>query len=225
MTDEQQRAAQVEYRPLSRRQVAELRGYVAASTAGGRALLFVALVGIAALLLRAIVRAASSMLPVLSHAAWWVAPTCLLGWFLYRRSSRWTGGPEFRRLVRRDLASGHLALHRVEAVDAVAFEEVADCGPCYILLTKDGRTLLFDGQYLDAHRRRGFPWTSFEIREAPESGVFFGLRKAGERLKPSAVLPSLSFGERKALGSFNKSYQAVEVDFAALKERGRPTRG
>jgi hypothetical protein len=224
MTDDQGVGAQVEYRPLSRRQVAELRGYVAASTVVGRALLFVALVGTAALVLRAIVRAASSVLPVLSHAVWWIAPTCLLGWLLYRRSSRWTGGPEFRQQVRRDLARGQLAVRQVEAVDAVAFEEVEGCGPCYILLTRDGRTLLFDGQYLEAYRRRGFPWTCFEIREAPESGVFFGLRKAGERLKPSACVPSLSFAERKALGSFNKSCQTVEVDFATLKERGRPAR-
>jgi len=224
MTDDQRVGAQVEYRPLSRRQIAELRGYVAASTALGRALLFVAVVGIAALVLRAIVKAASSVLPVLSHGVWWIAPTCLLGWLLYRRSSRWTGGPEFRQQVRRDLARGQLAVRQVEAVDAVAFEEVEDCGPCYILLTSDGRTLLFDGQYLEAYRRRGFPWTCFEIREAPESGVFFGLRKAGERLKPSACVPSLSFAERKALSSFNKSWQTVEVDFATLKERGRPAR-
>jgi hypothetical protein len=122
------------------------------------------------------------------------------------------------------LARGELAVRRVEAVDAVAFDEVEDCGPCYLLLTRDGRTLLFDGQYLEAYRRRGFPWTSFEIREAPESRVLFGLRGVGERLVPSVRVPSLSFAERKALGSFNKSYQTVEVDFAALKERGRPTR-
>jgi hypothetical protein len=224
MTDDQAVGAQATYRPLSRRQAAELRGYVAASTTVGRALLFVAPVAIAALVLRALVRAASSVLPVLSHAAWWMAPTCLLGWFLYRRSSRWTGGPEFRRQVRRDLARGQLAVRQIEAVDAVAFEEVEDCGPCYILLTRDGQTMLFDGQYLETYRRRGFPWTCFEIREAPESGVFFGLRKAGDRLKPSAVVTSFSYAERKALGSFNKSYQTVEVDFVALKERGR-TRG
>ena len=224
MTDDHGVDAQVEYRPLSRRQVAELRGYVAASTAVGRALLFVAPVGVAALVLRTVVTAASSAFPVLSHAVWWIAPTCLLGWLIYRRSSRWTGGPEFRRQVRRDVARGQLAVRHVEALDAVAFEEVEDCGPCYIVLTSDGRTLLFDGQYLEAYRRRGFPWTSFEIREAPESGVFFGLRKVGERLMPSARLPSLSFAERKALGTFNKSYQTVEVDFAELKGRGRPTR-
>lgn len=125
---------------------------------------------------------------------------------------------------RTSLGGGQLAVRHVEAVDAVAFEEVEDCGPCYIVLTSDGRTLLFDGQYLEAYRRRGFPWTRFEIREAPESGVFFGLRKVGERLMPSARLPSLSFAERTALGTFNKSYQTVEVDFAQLKERGRPAR-
>jgi hypothetical protein len=181
--------------------------------------LFLVLVGVAAVGFRAIFRAAASAWPVLSHAAWWVAPTLLLSWLLYRRSSRWTGGPVFRAQVRRDLARGQLAIRRVEAVDAVAFEEVGDCGPSYVLLARDGGTLLFDGQYLEAYRRRGFPWTDFEIREAPESGVFFGLRRVGERLMPSARVPALSFAERKALGSFDKSYQTVNVDFAALKER------
>ena len=223
MTEGQGGSAEVEHRPLSRRQVAELRGYVAGSTAVGRAALFLAVVGVAALAFRAALRAAASVLPALSHAGWWIAPACFLAWLLYRRSSQWTGGPTFRRQVSRDLALGQLAVRRVEAVDAVAFEEVEDCGPCYVLLTRDGRKLLFDGQYLDSYRRRGFPWTSFEIREAPESGVFFGLRRLGERLMPSASLPSLSYAERKALGSFNKKYQTVDVDFAALKERGRPT--
>jgi hypothetical protein len=225
VTEDQGAGAEVEYRPLSRRQVAELRGYVAASTASFRAALFLAVAGIAALGFRAMLRPAASALPVLSHPVWWIAPTCLLSWLLYRRSSRWTGGSEFRGQVRRDLAHGQLAIRRVEAVEAVAFEEVEDCGPCYVLLTRDGGTLLFDGQYLEGHRRRGFPWTSFEIREAPGSGVFFGLRRVGEPLMPSARLPALSFAERKALGSFNKPYQTVDVDFAALKERGHRTRG
>jgi hypothetical protein len=221
LTETQGVDAEVVYRPLSRRQAAELRGYVAASTVIFRAALFLCVVGLTALGLRAILRAAAPALPVLSHPAWWLAPAGLVSLALYRRSSRWTGGPLFRTLVRRDLARGQLAVRRVEAVDAVAFEEVGDCGPCCVILTKDGRTLLFDGQYLEAYRRRGFPWTSFEIREAPESGVFFGLRRLGERLAPSALVPPLSFAERKALGSFNKAHQVVDVDFAALKERGR----
>jgi hypothetical protein len=224
VTDGQGVGAVLEYRPLSRRQAAELRGYVAASTTFGRTALFVAFVGIVALAFRATFKAAASMSPVLSHAAWWVVPTLLLSLLLYRRSSRWTGGSAFRAQVRRDLDRGQLAIRQVEALDAVAFDEVEDCGPCYVLLASDGTTILFDGQYLDAYRRRGFPWTSFEIRETPESGVFFGLRRVGERLTPSAHLPALSFAERRALGSFNKRYQVIDIDFTALKERGRPTR-
>ena len=217
----QEIGAVLEYRPLSRRQAADLRGYVAVSTRLFGAVLFLAFAGIAALVFRATFRAAASMWPVLPQAAW-VVPTLLLLWLVYRKSSRWTGGPAFRAQVRRDLDRGELAVRQVEAVDAVEFEEVGDCGPCYVLLTSDGRTLLFDGQYLDSYKRKGFPWTRFEIREAPESGVFFGLHKVGERLKPSAHVPAWSFEERKALGSFNKRYQVVNVDFIALKDRGRP---
>lgn len=214
--------ADVEYRPLSKRQAAELRGYVAAGTAAFRAALFVAVVCVAALALRAILGRAASVWPVLSHPAGWIAPTGLLAWLLYRRSSRWTGGPAFRGQVRRDLAGGRLAFRRIEAVDAVEFEEAGDSGPCFVILTSSGQTLLFDGQNLETYVRKGFPWTTFEIREAPESGVFFGLRRVGERLVPSACVPALSFAERKALGSFNRSYQVVDVDFPALKQRDRP---
>ncbi len=215
----------VEYRQLSRRQAAELRGYLAVSTIAFRAIVFVVAVGLAAFALRTMLKAAASFGPALSHPAWWALPTCALSLWLYRRSSRWTGGHAFRAQVRQDLARGRLAVRKVEAVDAVAFEEVEDCGPGYIILTQDGRTLLFDGQYLDAYKRRGFPWKSFEIREGPESAVFFGLRRLGDRLPVAAELPGLSFAERKGLGSFNKPYQNVEVDFQALKARGRRTRG
>ncbi len=223
MTENTRVDDEVTYRPLSRRQAAKLRGYVAASTAVGRAALFLVAVGLAAFGFRSLFKAAASLSPALSHPVWWIVPTCAISWLLYRRSSRWTGGPLFRAQVRRDLAGGRLAIRHVEAVDAVAFEEVEDCGPCYVLLARDGRRLLFDGEYLEAYRRRGFPWATFEIREAPESGVFFGLRRTGERLTPSARLPALSLAERRALGSFKKSYQIIDVDFAALKERGRPS--
>lgn len=222
MTADRAVDAGLEYRPLSKRQAAELRGYVAVGTAAGRAALFLAVVGIAALGLRAVFRSAASAWPVLSHPAWWIAPAGLLAWFLYRRSSRWTGGPAFRERVRRDLARGQLAFRRIDAVDAVEFEEAGDSGPCFVILTSTGQTLLFDGQDIETYVRKGFPWTSFEIREAPESGVFFGLRKVGERLVPSARVPALSFAERKALGSFNQSYQVVDVDFPVLKRRDRP---
>jgi hypothetical protein len=211
----------VEYRPLSSRQKAELRGYVAAGTAVGRAVLFLLAVGAFAFVLRAILRGLAAFWPPLVHPIAWAVPAAILAVLLYRRSRRWTGGREFRAQVRRDLASGELAFRRVDVVEAIAFEEAGDSGPCYVLLTSDGRTLLFDGQYLETHRRKGFPWTSFEIREAPESRVFFGLHRIGERLAPSACLPAMSFEERKALGSFDRSYQEIDVDFEALKMKGR----
>ena len=190
----------------------------------GRALLFLAGIAIAALVFRAILLCAALAWPALTHPAWWIAPTLLIAALLYRRSSRWTGGRTFREQVRRDLRRGELAIRRLEVTDAIEFEEVEDCGPCFVMLTSGGETLLFDGQYLESFKRRGFPWSSFEIHEAPESGVFFGLHGAGERLKPSTRLPAMSFGERKALGSFNKSYQVIDVNFAALKARANARR-
>jgi len=209
----------VEYRELSTRQLAELRGYVSPVASVVRTALFLVAVGIAALVLRVIVSFAAPG-PVLPRPVWWVAPTALLAWMLYRRSLRWTGGPAFRARVRRDVSRGQLAARRIDVVDAVAVQTPNDDGACYLLLTSKGQTLLFDGQWLEGYRRKGFPWASFEIKEAPDSRVFFGLRLIGERLTPSATVAPMSFAERRALGSFNKKYQPVDVDFAALKTRG-----
>jgi hypothetical protein len=206
-----------ELRPLSRKETAELRGYVAIGIGLFRVVLFLAAVALAGLLLRALQR----LFPVLGDYPWWAVPTGLGAWALYRASSRWTGGRDFRARVRRDLAGGSLAVRKVQALDAIEVEEQEDEGPSYFILTQDGRTILFSGQYLDRYRGKGFPWTSFEILEAPESGVFFGLRSLGERLAPSRR-PPFGWEERKALGSFNRNYQVVDVDFPSLKREAAP---
>jgi hypothetical protein len=114
--------------------------------------------------------------------------------------------------------TGEIAVRRVVAVDAVEIEEQEDEGPGYFILTADGTTLLFAGQYLDRLKSKGFPWTAFDVSEAPQSNVFFGISAAGDRLKPSARRPPLTFEEGKAYGTFNVKYRTVDGDFVSLKE-------
>ena len=206
-----------ERRSLSRKQAAELRGYVAASTSLFRILVWLAAVALAGALFRALQPLLARPFPVVGAHMWWALPTGLVAWALYHASSRWTGGREFRARVRRDLERGTLAVRRVTAVDAIEVEEQEDEGPSYFVLTPDRQTIFFSGQYLDRYRSKGFPWTSFEILEAPESGVFFGLHRTGERLVPSARRRPFGWEERKALGGFNRKYQLINVDFGSLK--------
>jgi len=95
---------------------------------------------------------------------------------------------------------------------------VAHQGPAYFILTSDGRTLLVAFQDLSRYKSRGFPWTEFEIIEAPRSGIFFAIKKVGEKLKPSHTRPPFSWEEHKRLG-FNTYYQLLDLEFSKLKEQ------
>ncbi|HET8645565.1 MAG TPA: hypothetical protein VFO85_08770 [Vicinamibacteria bacterium] len=202
------------YRPISKRRLKELRGYVGWVAPAFRALLFAAAVAAVAFLLRALLRRLAG--PDL-HPLWWMVPAAAFGAGLHRLAGRWTGGRAFRQGVRKDLAGGVAAVHRIRAVDAVEVEEGEDEGPTYFLLTDDGRTMVFSGQYLARYRSKGFPWREFEVLEAPHSKLFFGLNGLGERLPPSLRRPPLSWEEYKRLVSGTKEYGVLDVSFDTLK--------
>jgi hypothetical protein len=208
---------QTSYRPISKRRLAELRGYVAWSTSLFRAALLFAVVGLFAWVLRtAHVRLGR---PLADSELVWLVPAAALAIALYWIAGRWTGGRAFRAAVRQDAAGGVAAVHTVRAVDAVEVEEGEDEGPAYFVLTEDGKTLLFAGQYLAPYRRKGFPWKEFEILEAPRSKIFFGLMPRGERLAPSVRRPPFTWEEFKAFARDKREYGFVDVDFSVLKER------
>jgi hypothetical protein len=208
----------VTFRPMRKKERQELEGYVSPGIALFRALVFAAVVGFAGIVLRGLHRLIRNRHPILAYDVWWILPVTAIAVLLFVRSRRWTGGRAFRTRVRADLVRGKIAVRRVVAVDAVEIDEQEDEGPAYFILTADGTTVLFAGQYLDRLKSKGFPWTAFDISEAPESKVFFGISSAGDRLKPSASRPALTFEEGKAYGIFKVNYKTVEVDFASLKE-------
>lgn len=199
---------------MTRRQRRELQGYVAVSTTLGRALLFLAGVGVVGLLSWSIAR----RVPVVLGGAWWPLAPLLVGAWLLRASGKWTGGPEFRRRVREDIAGGVVAVRRVSAVEAIEVEEAEDEGPAYFVLTRDGQTLYLAFQELSRYKSRGFPWTEFEFIESPRCGTFFSIRKVGERLRPSQVRPPLERDEIERFGGFNERYRLLDVEFAELKK-------
>jgi hypothetical protein len=208
----------VTYRPLRKKERQELQGYVSSGIWLLRAVAFAAAMAVVGLVLRGAHSLMSSRFPAFAHDAWWVVPLLALALALYGRSRRWTGGREFRARVRADLARGEVAVRRIVAVDAVEIEEQEDEGPGFFLLTSDGTTILFAGQYLDRLKSKGFPWTTFEISESPDARVFFGISGAGDRLKPSGCRSPLTYEEGKAFGIFSVNYRTVDVDFASLKQ-------
>ena len=103
----------------------------------------------------------------------------------------WTGADAYRRNARADLARGQARVRRIEVVEAVLFEEREDEGPTIFVLTADGRTIVFSGQWLDRYARKKFPWRRVSIVEAPETGLLFALERDGEPVPPSRVHPHL----------------------------------
>jgi hypothetical protein len=123
--------------PLTKRERAELQGYVAPGAAVGRAVLFLIAVAIVGGVSWRVQQGLSIAQPL------WILPPLLFAIFLYRRAGRWTGGHELRDLVRKDLAGNVARVHRVRVRDAIVFEEQEDEGPAVFILTHEGDTVVF----------------------------------------------------------------------------------
>lgn len=125
--------------PLTKRERAELAGYVSRSTAAGRAILFgLALAAMAGMALK-VQRWLSVDQP------WWVVPTAAVGLVLYWRSGRWTGGRDLRARIRRDLEANTATVRVLSVVDAIRVDEAEDEGPTFFLKLETGETVAILG--------------------------------------------------------------------------------
>ena len=203
-------------RPMSKRQRDELQGYIAPGPAIFRAALFIAAIAVVALILRAAHR--QFLGAALESSLVWVIPSAAVAYGLYRASGRWTGGPALREAVRRDLARGEVAVHRIRAVDAVAIDEQEDEGPAWFILDDTGVAILFAGQFLEPAKRTGFPWTTIEVVEAPASRLFVRIESAGEPIEPSVRHASFPWQELERVVTLPRQWGVVPVDFEALKQ-------
>lgn len=203
--------------PLTRRERAELQGYVSWSAVIGRAVLFaiaVAAVGAVSWRLQNSLRLPS---PV------WLIPTTAVAVLLFVRARRWTGGRDLRNRIRLDLQSNVALVHHVTVRDAIVFEEQEDEGPVVFVLTDAGETLAFTGQDLSRHVAHGFPWREFEIRESGGSRRFLGLRRRGEKFKPSAIRPPIAPERYRQLGLHAVSrWKQLDVPFETLTDPAAP---
>lgn len=197
--------------PLTKRERAELVGYLSRSAAVSRAILF----GLALAVVAGVAFKVQRWLSL--DQPFWVVPTIAIGLALYWRSGRWTGGRDLRARIGRDLRSNTATVHVLSVVDAIKVEEAEDEGPTFFLKLETGETVAVGGQFLDRFVSRGFPWRQFEIREAAESRLFLGLEGRGERVVPSLVKPPLSMATVRELGIARVRWKVLPVAFDELR--------
>jgi hypothetical protein len=205
------------YEPLSKKQRAELFGYVSWPVRNVRIALFLVILFLAGAALKSLHAAVAPERGWVSNSAFWIIPGLVFAVWFYFRWQRWTGGNHGRANIRNDLARGEMAIHHIEVVDAIEIEELEDEGPSYFFLTSDKDVLYFSGQWLDREKRKGFPWTTFEIHDAPLSKIFFGLKKTGERFTPTFVRKALDWNTLKRHGAFKGKYRVLRESFDSLK--------
>ncbi len=199
-----------ESRELKKREREELAGIVAWSAQIGRAVLFLLSMVIVGFIFRALLSLMSIEEP------FWIVPTLILGYLLYRRAERWTGGPVLRRHVRQDLEDGSVRITVIEPADVTEVEELEDEGPSYIVKTGEDDWILLSGQEMLPYKRRGFPWSKFGVEEAPHSGVFFGLTRMGDPVPVDRKIPPMSYELARDLGTFKRTFIVLDDAARAL---------
>jgi hypothetical protein len=205
------------YEPLSSKYKAELSGYVSWAVRLVRAILFIAVVLLVTASLKSIHSSFAPKEGLGGNRLFWIIPALAFVVWFHSAWQRWTGGARGTADIRKDLARGEVAIHHVQVLDAIEIEEVEDEGPSYFILTDEKEVLYFSGQWLDREKRKGFPWTTFNILEAPASRTFFSLKKTGERFRPSHIRKALDWETLKKFGAFKGSYRILNVDFESLK--------
>jgi hypothetical protein len=146
----------------------------------------------------------------------WLAITAIISVAIFVRSKKWTGGPDLRRKIRQDLEAGVSRTTIIEPAIVTEIEEQEDEGPSYIVVTKERESVLLTGQWLVRLKMRKFPWSKFEVSEAPMSGRFFGVYNRGVPFPVSQKRGPLSFEHAKALGCFHSNYIVLDDDAKKL---------
>jgi hypothetical protein len=118
--------------------------------------------------------------------------------------------------VAREAAAGHVKSTTYTIQDAIAVEEREDEGLSFYLLLDDGRTLFLSGQYLYEPVEAGFPWTSFELVEAPLTGYTVRIVARGLSVRPSRTRGPFTDTEYDA-GAVPDDRTVAMLDFHALK--------
>ena len=197
-------------KPLSKKQRRELEPFVSISTTILRVSVFVIFIGVLGGTLR------GCQIKTVDAPPIWLAVTAMIAVAIYVKSKQWTGGPEHRTKIRQDLEAGVSRTTIIEQAFVTEIEEQEDEGSSYIIVTKEGESILLTGQWLVSIKRRKFPWSKIEISEAPLSGHFFGVHNRGVPMPVSQKRGPLGYEVAKALGCFHNNYIVLDDDAQKL---------
>lgn len=197
-------------KPLSDQQRKELETLVSIPTTIVRVSVFIVFIAVLGGMLR------SCQIKTVDAPPIWPAVTTMFAVAIYVRSKKWTGGPEYRAKIRQDLEAGKSRTTIIEPAFVTEIEEQEDEGPSYIVITKEGGSILLTGQWLVPIKRRRFPWSRFEISEAPLSGHFFGVYNHGEPFPVSQKRGPLPYEVARALGCFHRNCIVLDDDARKL---------
>ena len=201
-------------KPLSNKQRKELEQFVSKSTAILRVSSFVIFIGVLGAILR------GCQIKTVDAPPIWLAITAMIAVAIYVKSKKWTGGPELRKKIHQDLEAGVSRTTIIEPAFVTEIEEQEDEGPSYVIVTKEGESILLTGQWLVWSKRRKFPWSRFEISEAPLSGHFFGVYNRGEPFPVSQKREPISYEQAKALGCFHSNFILLDDESKQLLQKG-----
>lgn len=158
--------------------------------------------------------------PIMKPSA--ILPVALTGslgvsiaWYVY---VQWRKQRALRRAAARrarEVAVGHVKSTTYMIRDAIAVKEGEDEGLSFYLLLDDGRTLFLSGQYLYEPVEAGFPWTSFDLVQAPVGGWIIRLVQGGPALIPSRTRGPFTDSEYRS-GAVPEDCTIAPRDFSAL---------
>lgn len=197
-------------KPLSKKQRKELEPFVSVSTTILRVSMYVIFIGVLGGMLR------GCQIKTVDAPPIWLAVTAMIAVAIYMKSKKWTGGPEHRAKIRQDLEAGVSRTTIIEPAFVTEIEEQEDEGPSYVIVTKEGESVLLTGQWLVWIKKRKFPWSRFEISEAPLSRHFFDVHNRGVPFPVSQTREPLSYEEARALGCFHSNYIVLDDDAKKL---------
>lgn len=158
--------------------------------------------------------------PIMPPSA--ILPTAVTGslgvsiaWYVY---VQWRERRVLRRAAvrkAREVAAGHVKSTTFTIRDAIAVKECEDEGLSFYLLLDDGRTLFLSGQYLYEPVEAGFPWTSFDLVQAPVGGGIIRIVQRGPALIPSRTRGPFTDREYKS-DAVPEDCTIATRDFSAL---------
>ena len=152
---------------------------------------------------------------VISRFHFWPIPVILIAYWLGCKFIKWSGGKEFRKLIKEDISGGKVRELSYLVKRALTFAELEDEGNTYFVEDEDGKVIYFSGQELP----KKFPRKTITVSQAPKSEYIFKISTKGESIKLAKTAYCFHEDVNYSNEIANKTYSEVDLDFNALLKR------